>query len=306
MTTLLAADNHLFALARRGQRLTHVAWALVLSLIVPFAAIIIGGILGSGVLFVVLPNTTLIESSATGAALTTAVFLIFSFVPIYLLVWVWIRWFEKRPFWTLGFERQGAAKRYGIGLLAGALLFSTAVAIMAAFGYVAPEAGDPRFQGTAALGGVALVALGWMVQGAAEEVLCRGWLLQTIGARYRPSLGVLLSSLVFAVLHSLNPNLSLIAVLNLFLFGLFAALYALYEGGLWGVCAVHAVWNWVQGNIFGLAVSGGTPSGGTLFDLIEIGPDLITGGAFGPEGGLAVTAVLLIGVLVIALLARRH
>ena len=109
----------------------------------------------------------------------------------------------------------------------------------------------------------------------------------------------LLPSLVFAALHLLNPNLGLIPLLNLALFGIFAALFALYEGGLWGVFAIHSAWNWAQGNLFGFEVSG-SPAGSTvIFDMMEVGPDWLTGGAFGPEGGLAVTAVLIAGSLLV-------
>ena len=108
------------------------------------------------------------------------------------------------------------------------------------------------------------------------------------------------------IFHALNPNLSLIALLNLFLFGLFAALYTLYEGGLWGVFSIHAVWNWAQGNIFGFEVSGQLAPGGTMFNLMETGPDVITGGPFGPEGGLAVTIVLLVGCGVVWWLAQHQ
>jgi membrane protease YdiL (CAAX protease family) len=117
---------------------------------------------------------------------------------------------------------------------------------------------------------------------------------------------VIISSLVFAVLHSLNPNLSPVAILNLALFGLFTALYALYERGLWGVFSLHSVWNWAQGNLLGFEVSGMAPPGGTLFDLMEVGPDIITGGPFGPEGGLSVTAVLIISCLVVWWLGRAE
>ena len=144
------------------------------------------------------------------------------------------------------------------------------------------------------------------MQGPAEEALTRGWLLPVIGARYRPIYGVIISSVIFAIFHSFNPNLGPIAILNLFLFGVFTALYALYEGGLWGIFSIHAVWNWAQGNIFGFEVSGGTASGGTLFNLMEVGPDIITGGPFGPEGGLAVTGVLVISCVIVWMLAQRQ
>jgi membrane protease YdiL (CAAX protease family) len=179
-----------------------------------------------------------------------------------------------------------------------------AVALLAAVGYAGPEDGPPQLQGVAALPGVLIALLGWAVQGPAEELICRGWMLPVLAARYRLRTGVIVSSLFFAVLHGLNPNLTVIAGLNLALYGLFAALYALREGGIWGIGAQHAAWNWAQGNVFGFEVSGIAPAGGMVLNLMETGPDEVTGGAFGPEGGLAITAVLVVGIVV--LLASRR
>lgn len=92
----------------------------------------------------------------------------------------------------------------------------------------------------------------------------------------------------------------MLVIVNLLLYSLFAAFYALREGSLWGVCAFHSAWNWAQGNFFGLAVSGNQADGGMLFDLMEVGPDWFTGGAFGPEGGLAVTLMLLVGIAIMS------
>jgi membrane protease YdiL (CAAX protease family) len=156
------------------------------------------------------------------------------------------------------------------------------------------------------LAGVLLVFLGWIVQGSAEEALARGWLLPVIGARYKPLAGIIISSIIFAIYHSLNPNVNPIAFLNLFLFGAFTALYALYEGGLWGVFGIHAAWNWAQGNLFGFEVSGLPPAGGMLFNLMEAGPDVVTGGPFGPEGGLAVTIILIVSCGFVWLASERQ
>lgn len=301
MNRLLAPDNHLIALARQGKRLPHVVLLLIVSIIATFLMQILGIIPALLVLQLVGDN----GNSPLASAARGAILLIGSTSLIFAFIWAWLRWFDQRPYRTLGLETGGAVGKYARGLLVGLLMFTTAVGLAAVFGYIAFEQGDPQQQGLAALGGVLLIALGWIVQGASEEVLCRGWLLPSIGARYRPWLGVLLSALVFALLHSLNPGLSVLAMVNLFLFGIFAALYALYEGGLWGIFALHSVWNWAQGNLFGFEVSGTLPEGGILLNLQETGPDLVTGGRFGPEGGLVVSAVLLGGILVIGLLARR-
>jgi hypothetical protein len=235
----------------------------------------------------------------TDSGLWMALFLISSFFLMYVFVAAWAWLYERRPVHSLGYERPDALQRYGRGFLLGLFLFTAAVGIQAAFGGVFVETGDPSRQGTAAIAGVLIVLAGWLVQGGAEEVIARGWVLPVLGARYRPWVGILVSSLVFAALHALNDNLSVLAMVNLALFGLFAALYAMREGSLWGISALHSAWNWAQGNIFGFEVSGMSTGGGTIFNLGGIGPTWLTGGLFGPEGGVAVTAVLLLSILAI-------
>lgn len=287
-------QNQLYDLARQGRRLTP-WWGVFL---LGSVMLLVSSLFGLPIQFVQFALAGFSEEGLTAqppllAGLLMGLLLAVSFGALIALVWLWVRLYEKRPFSTLGFERRGALMQYGRGLLIGLLVFGGSVGLMALFGYVAPEAGDPARVGLAALGGVLLILFpGWLIQGAAEEVLTRGWMLPVLGARYRPWVGILLSSVFFAVMHGLNPNLSVLALINLFLYGLFAALYALREESLWGICAFHSVWNWAQGNLFGLAVSGQDTGIGTLFDLMETGPDWFTGGAFGPEGGLAVTLVL--------------
>jgi uncharacterized protein len=316
MNSLLSPDNHLFTLARSGKRLPHWLLAVGLSFIFILAAQLGGGILaGLVILALSIPKTggtslTTPEDLARlilpDTALERVIFLVLAFAPIFLLVWGWLALYEQRPLWTIGLERRAAVPRYLRGLAVGLLMFAVSIGLMAALGFIAfEEAPAGQMQGWPAVGGVLVVFLGWMVQGPAEEALTRGWLLPVIGARYRPIGGILASSVTFAVYHSLNPNLSPVAVLNLFLFGLLTAAYALSEGGLWGVFGLHTAWNWAQGHVFGLEVSGLPPAGGTLFNLMEAGPDAVTGGAFGPEGGLAVTAVLLAGCGVVWWINQR-
>lgn len=294
-------ESKLFDFARQGQRLSHIGLVIPLSFV--FALI---SQLGAIPLFILMGS--IYGMSATGlsmegipvleAGFWMSLQLIFSFTLIYVILWAWLKFFEKRSFWTLGYEAKNALMKYGRGFLFGMLMFGGSVGILAMFGSVSFEIGDPTQQGLAALGGVALVLIGWVVQGAAEEALIRGWALPVIGARSKPWMGLLFSSLIFALLHGLNPGLSAIALVNLALFGVFAGLYAMREGSLWGISALHSVWNWVQGNFFGFEVSGTNAGGGTLFNLMETGADWLTGGTFGPEGGLAVTIVLLIATAI--------
>lgn len=316
MNIILSSTNRLFELARSGKRLPHIILAVILAFVFVLIAQFTGGLLAALIVFLLsvsqagMPSSfdnpdTLMALVMPDTALEQAIFLVLAFGPIFLILWGWLALFEKRPFWTIGLEKAGLWTKYLRGFLVGLIMFTAAVGISALFGFIAFEQGDPQQQGVYALAGVLLVLLGWVVQGAAEEALTRGWLLPVVGARYKPLWGIIVSSILFAVLHSLNPNLSMIAVLNLFLFGLFAALYALREGSLWGVFGIHTVWNWAQGNLFGFEVSGQAAPGGTLFNLMEVGPDAITGGPFGPEGGLSVTIVLIASCIVVWLRGRN-
>jgi hypothetical protein len=231
--------------------------------------------------------------------------LVGGFLPIFLLIWLWLRLVERRPLWTTGMTRP-VMRPYLRGLLIGLLLFTTVVAVLGLARVLAVEE-PPATQGFwPALAGALLIMLGWMIQGAAEELLARGFVLPILGVRWGTWPAVIVSSLFFSLLHLANPNISAISVLNLFLFGLLAALYALYEGQLWGVFGLHAIWNWAQGNLFGFEVSGNSIRFSKLVDLMEVGPDWLTGGLFGPEGGSVVSLTLLGAIIILMIWSRRR
>ncbi|MCL4559726.1 MAG: CPBP family intramembrane metalloprotease [Chloroflexi bacterium] len=293
----LSSDNRLFLLARSGKRLPNFVGAVALSLLFLFGGQIIGGIPALILIGAVSQGATTV--SPIVAALSQALLLIFSFAPIFLVLWIWLSLYEKRPLWTTGMLRQGALRKYIIGLLAGVAAFSAVVGVLSALGCLSvnPEASSTRK--LSEYGGVLIIFLGWLIQGPGEEILCRGWLLPVLGARYKPWVGLLGSALLFAFYHSLNPGINPLAVVNLFLFGIFIAFYVLAEGSLWGAFAFHSMWNWAEGNLFGLQVSGLPLNGTTLLNLRTQGASILTGGSFGPEGGLAVTLILILGIALI-------
>jgi membrane protease YdiL (CAAX protease family) len=225
------------------------------------------------------------------------------FLPIYLGLWVWLRLLSKRPLWTLGLAPQHAL----LYVLRGALIAGLMMAMTAGLSIAPGASFAPGLLQTMGLTTLAirfLSLLTYFVQGPAEEVLFRGWLLPVVGARYRPWIGLLVSSLIFSLAHAGSHGITPIGFLNLFLFGVFAAVYALAAGGLWGIGTWHAVWNWAMGDLLGFATDG-TPHSGLLSSVRTNGPNIISGGAFGLEGGLACTAVFLVAIGIIALRTRR-
>ncbi len=281
MIAILNPNNRLFMLARQGQGLPSgvVAGAVALGLLVVM-------VVGQAAARILVRST--FESESQGIA-SPIVENVIGFLPFYLAIWMWLRVSSKRTFRSLGLETGDALRHLLGGARTALVMIGVVAAVAIASGAEPVPSQTPRL---AALG-IALASLvGYLIQGTAEEILFRGWLLPVLGARYNPALGLFVSAMFFSLAHGGNPPL---AMLNLFLFGVFAACYALSEGGLWGIGAWHAVWNWAMGDVLGFAVSGSAHSG-LLISIRATGPDLVTGGAFGLEGGLGATCVFLIGI----------
>ncbi len=219
--------------------------------------------------------------------------LILFFLPFFISVWLWVRFFEGRPFVANGLLSAKPFAEYWGGVVSGFIMLTAVVAIMSLLGNVTVERPFSRLAISAAI----LVAIGWIVQGAAEEFFTRGFITQIVGRRYGVVAGILVSAIIFTILHGSNNNVTLLALTNLMLVSVFLSIYSLQEGALWGVFGWHSVWNWAQGNLFGFEVSGNdlTPKS-IVIDLAENGPDWLTGGAFGLEGGVIASAVLLVGI----------
>ena len=211
------------------------------------------------------------------------------------IVFLFCRFIQKRKLRTLGFIKKDIVKEYAFGLVAGFLMFSACVLLSFLFGGLKFSGIAPDFS----IGIFALYLLGYMVQGMAEEVLCRGYFLGSYARRYPVYAAVLANSLLFASLHLMNSGITVLAFINLTLFGIFASLYFVRRGSIWGIGAFHTIWNLVQGNFYGIQVSG-MPLGNSLFvTTMTEGKPLLNGGSFGMEGSLVCTAVYLVGIVIL-------
>lgn len=224
---------------------------------------------------------------------------LFCTVIVTLLTIVYCKFIEKRSLYSMGFVKRKAFLNYLLGLLIGAVMFGAGVLICWLTGTLA-------FNGVIlgnSLGLVIAFFLAFLFQGMSEEVMMRGYFMVSIAAKKTVIVAILLNSILFALMHLLNNGISILPVINLTLFGIFASVYMLRTGNIWGVCAIHSMWNFVQGNIFGIAVSGVNIKA-SVFSFVPVGTNtLINGGDFGLEGGLGVTTVLA-AAIIITLLVR--
>ena len=295
----------LYAPRRPRHRRTWTIAALVLAL----AFIIAGQIAGA------FPGMMLgfLTPQAEAVGWQGAAYMLAAFAFTAGIVILWVTLFERRGLREIGFNGSGLKRflrGYAIGL---AFLVVVVGAIWALGGYRIDAAGAFGAANVgAALIPIVVLLVCFIIQGSTEEILTRGWLMQVIASRHGLAWGVGLSSALFGLLHAANiePSPELVAgVLNVVLFGVFIGLYAAREGSLWGVCGWHAAWNWLLGLGFGLEVSGHVIETTPL--VVDLGtqttvPWWITGAAFGPEGSVVTTAVLLIGSIVLVVKGRTR
>jgi membrane protease YdiL (CAAX protease family) len=138
-------------------------------------------------------------------------------------------------------------------------------------------------------------ALFLFVAALAEEAMFRGYGLQTFSRAKLAWLGVLLTSVPFALVHLSNPNVVRgVTFANTALAGIWLAAAYLRTRSLWLPLGVHWAWNWALGWFFGLPVSGMNLVSNPLLQSLDSGPKWLTGGSYGPEGGVACTIALIL------------
>lgn len=223
-----------------------------------------------------------------------------------LAFFAWVKFVEKRKIAAIGFMGRHRARAYWGGFLLGcgsiaAILLTLYILGAATFTF---NALHPL---KILIGCLCIAVFGWGIQSASEEIAIRGWLIPTLGTRYTPLAAILLTGGVFGGIHLLGNGATVLSFINLTLSGFFFALYAIDAGHIWGVCGLHLGWNFAQGALFGLNISGEPSAGRSLFITNCTGADVWTGGTFGPEGGLVTTVFLACAVLLMGrILYQKH
>jgi len=135
----------------------------------------------------------------------------------------------------------------------------------------------------------------FIVQSFSEEIIFRGFMIPMIQYRIGTMAALIISSLLFFVVHLGNPNASILGMINLIFGGLLMGLIFLKYKNIWAPTGFHASWNFVQSALLGFPVSGLEIY--SLVDLEETGNDYISGGAFGYEGSLISIIILILTII---------
>jgi uncharacterized protein len=209
--------------------------------------------------------------------------------------WIALTHLDKRPAAALGFPlRRTSIRESVLGLAVGGGLNLAAVLILLITGSAHFSEDSGTFSGY-------LYFLGWSfaffaIAAALEEAVFRGYPFQVLVEWIGIWPAALLASVLFSYLHANNPNVTPLALANIFLAGVLLSFAYLRTLSLWFATGLHLGWNWMMSGLLDFPVSGltfDTP----LYSAVPDGMEWWTGGAFGPEAGLAGTLVLLLGTV---------
>ena len=199
---------------------------------------------------------------------------------------------EKRPISSLGFRKGHIFGHYLGGLAIGCGLFLSVIVIgklLGSFKFVGVGKQINPLQ-------LCLFLVGFLIQGMCEELLFRGYILVSLARKNHIWLAIIFNAVFFALMHIGNSGFNVLAFVNMMLLSVYLSLYTLKTDDIWGAGAIHGIWNFVQGCVFGLNVSGVTLTN-PIFIIEPTEKVLENGGKFGPEGGFLVTIVLSVELL---------
>ncbi|MCE5221073.1 MAG: CPBP family intramembrane metalloprotease [Clostridium sp.] len=213
---------------------------------------------------------------------------------IFFVILFWKMW-DRRKIKDIGFTNiKSSWKDLCIGLLIGALSFTIVAIILLSTKSVelVNSFSQPNFSKALILQLVIFIFVG-----INEELFSRGYCMTILKQTKKSWAPIVVSSIIFALMHSMNAGISLIAYINLFLFGISMGYLFIKTKNIWMCIGYHITWNYFQGDVFGFLVSGNVTD--SIYTIKTLSPNIINGGSFGPEGGLVVTILLVITILII-------
>ena len=196
-----------------------------------------------------------------------------------LLMYRWlVKSYEERKIGELSMQK--SLKDTGIGFLWGMLMMAAVIGIFALCGW---------YKIIGCSFNVAFVyryLMTYFVVAVGEEIVFRGIMFRLLDSQFNVWVALLISAVVFGIAHIINPNATVVSTIGISLASgvLFGLLFKYYRT-LWVPIGIHWSWNYVQGTVTGSPVSGMVPDY-SILNSVTSGPELLTGGPFGPEASI--------------------
>jgi membrane protease YdiL (CAAX protease family) len=247
---------------------------------------IILGLMACFIAFIIAQNLAgkLLELTGTGKDLRNLIKGIFASLAVIMTYRLLFKWIEKRS--VIELSNKNILKNLGIGLLIGvSIQCNTMLVIYFYHGFKIISVNPVSF--------IIIPLTVAFTVAIFEEILLRGIIFRIIEERLGSYIALLISALIFGALHLANPHATVISAICVAAeAGLLLGAAYIYSRSLWLPIAIHFAWNFMQSGIFGAITSGNEKTPGLLTTQLT-GPELITGGSFGPEGTIQATVFCL-------------
>ena len=236
---------------------------------------------------------------------TIALITYYGYIIIAAVAVLYWKLIEKKPL-----SEMGLTKRFGnyfIGVLIGIFLLAVSVAFIVLTGNI-------EFQGVFKNANIPIIFLlfgGFVIQGATEEFLCRGIVLQTLKEKTSLPIAIAVSTVMFIIPHwsSLFAGemiYGVIGVANLVLISIIFSLLTIRFKSIWAACGLHSFWNAILYSVFGLNLSGNDETVTAIFNMQSVGENIWNGGVYGIEASLITTVVLAFAAILIMVIDRKQ
>jgi len=220
--------------------------------------------------------------------LSTVIFLIFNILSSVAVVSLYLKLIHKTSIKNIGFNLKNRSHDLFLGLALGFILI--AIGFLGLILSKNIDIADINFNLKSVFFGFIIMIL----VSIHEEIITRGYLLNTLNQNSNRIIALLLSSSYFALMHIFNSNIDIIPLINIFLAGILLGVPYIYTKNLAFPLAFHFSWNFFQGPIFGFEVSGNEAN--SVIEQSRNGSKLITGGEFGFEGSIIASILLVISI----------
>ena len=219
------------------------------------------------------------------------IFMFSSMIGAFGLIAIYRKYIDKESFFDMGFSIKNRLFDLLLGIATGIVLISIGFIFLIATGSLEIIEIDLNIKWF--IGSMLLM----MLVSLHEEVIVRGYLLNSLMAVSNKYFALLLSSVLFGAMHLMNPNISAISFVNIVLAGFLLGISYLHSKNLWFPMGLHFSWNFFQGPVLGFEVSGQKME--SLITQKISGNELITGGEFGFEGSLIATILMVLTIIIL-------
>lgn len=269
-----------------GEQAKYKGWQRVLLIIFPYLFIVglfqvIGG-------FLVGFDFTNMDAQSSPEQKITIYF--FSFAGTILVVWLFVRSVDKIDFIDIGLHIKNRIKDFWAGFWVGTLIMVVGFVVLQLLDEIRIE--EVHFSLSELIGSILL----FLFVSLAEEILLRGYVLRNLMYSFNKYFALILSSVLFSLMHGFNPNIDILGLINIFLAGMLLGITYIHTKNLWFPIALHFSWNFFQ------AMLGFNVSGQNLYSVVKVNmkeDTLLNGGAFGFEGSILSSFAMLLSVIAI-------